>query len=389
MNFSYKNILFFILLSLTVLRCIEPFDPPRDDFKSVLVIEGLITNAPEPQTIVISRSFPIDTLVHLPVDGADVSITDDAGNTYALTGVGNGQYVTKWPEFQGVAGKTYQLIVVAPGEELIQSDPVVMKKVPKIDSISWERTTRLENDGSETEGVQIYVSTHDPQNETGNYRWQYEETWEFNTPYPSFYKWTPSGDITLRDENISKCWADEISDKILISSTSKLASDVVSLFPITFVSATESNRLSIRYSILVRQFALTDDALFFWKQLKKMNQEMGGLFSPQPTAVEGNLHNITNPDKQVVGYFEASEVDEKRIFINRWELPDMRVYSGYHRCEVDTLLYADIPAYPFKTSTNPVNTVMNEMGFTIGYSISTKECTDCRLYGENKKPDFW
>ncbi len=388
MRFSYLNIVVIVILGLVVLRCIEPFDPPKEDFQDLLVIEGLITDEAKPHQITISRTFPIDTLLKIPVNGASASIVDDLGNKYGLQPVGDGKYETSWPEFQGQPGRTYQLLVTTSLGDMIQSDPVVMKKVPEIDSVSWEISTRLLDDGTVTDGVQIYVSTHDPDNETRNYRWQYIETWEFNTPYPTYYKWS-GNQIVVRDENISKCWTNNSSDEILIGSSGNLSDDIISLYPLVYISANASNRLRIKYSILVRQYALSDEAWFYWKQMKKMNQEMGNLFAPQPTAVQGNLHNVTRPQIPVIGYFDASGVKEKRIFISSHDLDGMKVYSGYDYCPVDSLRLADISKYPFKNSRNPMYTYLNEMGFVAGYLMSTIQCTDCTLRGENVKPDFW
>jgi hypothetical protein len=375
-------------MSLFVSRCIEPFDPPRGDFDDLLVIEGLITDAPEPQLIRISRSFPLDTTQYIPENGATVVILDDMGNEYQLQSAGNGEYLTL-PDFQGEPGRTYQLLVTTANEEMIQSDPVTMKKVPEIDSISWKVVSRLNDEGELIDGVQIYVNTHDPENQTWNYRWQWKETWEFNARYHSYYQWSANGMVEVRPDNIYTCWTTKTSGKILIESSSKLTNDIIFQYPLHYVSSTSSNRLSKKYSILVKQYALSDAAWFFWQQMEKMNQNMGTIFAPQPTAVVGNLHNINIPAKTVIGYFDASGIKEKRIFISKEDLGDMDVYSGYKGCTLDTLLLSGIPKYPNKQYYIPVIDVLDERGFTIGYWISSKRCADCTMYGVNTKPDFW
>jgi hypothetical protein len=42
---------------------------------------------------------------------------------------------------------------------------------PQLDSVSWKQ---------ENNGVRIYASTHDPNNNTRYYKWDYEETWEIH-----------------------------------------------------------------------------------------------------------------------------------------------------------------------------------------------------------------
>lgn len=387
MHFRKLHIAIATLLSLLFGRCIEPFDPPVSDFQDLLVIEGTITNSAEPQQVLISRSIPIDTNQFIPENGADVKIIDDMGGEYQLLPTGEGIYQTP-VDFQGIVGHTYQLFVTTGSGEIIQSDPITMSSVPKIDSISWEVTSKLNDDGNWIDGIQIYINTHDPNNETWNYRWQWEETWEFNTKYHSLYKWASNGDVEERSENIYTCWSTYNSQNILIGSSGKLTTDIISKQPIHYVSSSGSNRLSKKYSILVKQYALSEAAWLFWQQMGKMNQDLGSLFAPQATAVKGNLKNITNPENPVIGYFDASAVDEMRLFITNKELGDMRVYTGYHNCTFDTLLLAQIQDFPYKNYFNPLDLVY-VMVFPLGYSLSSVECSDCRLHGVNIKPDFW
>lgn len=384
-----SNIVLLLALSFLVMTCIEPFDPPKSGFENLLVIEALITDSHEPQTVHISRSIPLDTTFYVPENAATVKIFDDAGNEYRLEPAGNGIYTTPWPDFQAVPGRSYQLEVTTENGDLIRSDPVIMGKTPDIDSVSWEISSRLNDEGEDIPGVQIYVSTHDPENQTWYYHWQLEETWEFHAAYHSFYQWSANGWVEMRPENIYTCWSTHLPDKILIGSSSKLTEDVIARLPLLYVSSDASNRLSRKYSLLVKQYALSESAWLYWQQLKKMNENMGSLFAPQPTAVTGNLHDDSNKGKPVIGFFDVSAVKTKRIFISKEELEDMDVYSGYQGCKKDTLLNAQIPGYYYKDYMNPVDEVTNDMGFTIGYYVSSIECTDCRLHGTNIKPDFW
>jgi hypothetical protein len=389
MNISRSNIALFLFLQILFTSCIEPFNPPKTNYEYFIVIEGTITDSPEPQIIRISRTIPLDTILYVPDNTAKVSILDDSGNEYLLQSTGNGEYATSWPDFQATPGQTYQLHVITENGEIIQSDPVTMMKVPDIDSVSWKITSRFNDEGQNVPGVQIYISTHDPGNNTRNYRWELEETWEFTAPYHSFYQWSSNGWVEMRPENIYTCWTTNLPDNILIGSSAQLSDDIISEFPLLYISSEGSNRLSEEYSLLVRQYALSESSRLFWQQMKKMNEAMGSLFAPQPSAVTGNLHNISNEGEPVIGYFDASEVKETRIFIPKEELEDMNVFSGYYGCTKDTLLMFEIPHYDLKSHTNPIDEVKNDMGFTVGFTISNIECTDCTLHGTNIKPDFW
>ncbi len=61
----------------------------------------------------------------------------------------------------------------------------------------------------------------------------------------------------------------------------------------------------------VEQMILQDD----------LGENAGTLFDPTPTAIPGNIYCIDNPEEPVLGYFEASGVSTRRVFINRDLMP--------------------------------------------------------------------
>ena len=69
------------------------------------------------------------------------------------------------------------------------------------------------------------------------------------------------------------------------------------------------------YSLLINQFALSEAAFSYWDQLRINSVNQGGLYEKQPLSIKGNLHNNTNPDQEVLGFFSASSVKSKRIFV--------------------------------------------------------------------------
>ena len=48
---------FFLLASLTICTCIEPYDPELGSYESLLVVDGLITDANSSYEIKLSRTF--------------------------------------------------------------------------------------------------------------------------------------------------------------------------------------------------------------------------------------------------------------------------------------------------------------------------------------------
>jgi len=279
-----------------------------------------------------------------------------------------------------MTGRKYQLHVITFDGTEYESEWVELRKVPEIDSLYWtyeEKETA--NPDEKIQGVQIYLTTEDPQNETWYYRWEWIETWEFNTPFIA------AGRPTLHD-----CWKTVNSSDIEISTSKHQSVDVIKNHPLAFISQ-NSNRLGIMYSMLVRQYSLSPEAYSFWKQLQDINQKMGSLFDPTPMAVLGNIHGVDDPDIPVLGYFQASAVSQKRIFVDRSDLPeDMVISTGYEYCEITILQdptqiqiddivrngWVFLDTYTF-------------IGITYWRFTNAQSCYDCTAEGVNKMPSYW
>jgi hypothetical protein len=155
--------------------------------------------------------------------------------------------------------------------------------------------------------------------------------------------------------------------------------------------------METKYSILVRQYALTQDAFNFYQNIKKNTEELGSIFDAQPSQISGNIHNTNNPAEPVVGYVSATNVQSKRVFINHADLPGNVQPIYPYDCVEQDALYSD------KTGTNQVQNILINPpidyfatsaitasgGGIIGFRYSTRQCIDCTLRGTQKTPAFW
>ena len=90
--------------------------------------------------------------------------------------------------------------------------------------------------------------------------------------------------------------------------------------PLLFIEPA-SEKLSVLYSINVKQYALSHEAYLFFEKVKKNTEQVGSVFDPQPSELQGNIHCITIPDEMVVGYVDILEEKTQRIFISNAMLP--------------------------------------------------------------------
>ena len=378
--------IFFLSLVITI-GCREIYNAPiSSPDTGYLVVEGFI-NSTGLTTIKLSRTTKLsdgDTIVF--EYGATVTIEGDNNDISLLMEKENGTYVSD--ELNLIPSEKYMLhIKTSDGKEYI-SDPTPYRLTPAIDSITWKR----EN------GLQIYVNTHDAQNNTWYYKWEYEETWEYHSAYPTSLKYRyeyPSpapveavwrNALHIPDSSLFRCWKSEISTNILIGSSEKLSSDVI-YFPL-YTIPPASEQLSVLYSVNLKQFAISRENYYFLQKMKKNTEQLGSIFDAQPTELKGNIHCTTDSNEIVIGYIDVSQEQSKRIFISNAEVPDWNYNPGCKERIIENIPDSIFRKWQGLFPTTPVG--VSVMGGIETFGITEERCIDCTLGGRtNVKPNFW
>jgi hypothetical protein len=367
---------------MLLLCCKEKYDAPVNVPKTgYLVIEGFIS-ATGPAELQISRSIPLaDTAKLINETLAQVRLQGRDNTTYNFNENGGGRYTISNLALN--SNQQYRLYIKSREGKEYASDYVNVRIAPPIDSIGWIR---------ENGGVQIYVNTHDPKNNTWYYRWTTEETWEYHSTYYSsldFLRDNNNGIIGIkwrrpdqgREPKLYTCWRDQNSTSLVLGSSKKLSIDSIHK-PLIYIEP-RSWKVSVLYSVLVKQYALTREEYEFLEKMKKNSEETGSFFGSQPSELKGNIHCITTPSEPVIGFIGIANRQEKRIWINRSELPDWQYYQDCftYVVPVDSAKY-----YPYLMPVTPVE--YGQIGI-ISYLGVSPVCVDCTIRGVNIKPSFW
>jgi len=366
------------LLLMLFFSCRKPYNPEVTTLNSnVLVVEGMINVGTDSTIFKLSRTQPIgDKTKNTPEVGAVVTVESDANEKFILSEKTQGKYVS--PGLNLPKTKKYRLSIKTARGITYLSDFVEVKVTPPMDSVNFE---------VKPDGLQIYVNTHDNSNNSRYYKWDYIETWEFISAFYSSLIWQ-NGAVRQRDminNNITRCWLSNSNQPITIASSAKLEKDLISNSPLTFIKA-NSEKLGYKYSILVKQYALTKEAYEFWENLKKNTESLGSVFDPQPSQISGNIRNVANAAEPVIGYISAGTYAEKRIFITKSQLPPWRVPNP---CISPDTVFFDKYKEQFEFGNNiPLEEVVIE-GQGPAILSGTRSCTDCTLRGTNKQPTFW
>lgn len=383
-----KNFKIWLFIIVVTVACKKPYNPGViDSPRSYLVVEGVI-NTNDTTTIKVSRTVNLSNAVTTnPVEAA-VTIEDDGGLTYPLFEYSPGLYKLIGITLTGDARK-YRLRITTPDDNKeYLSDFVPVKNAPPIDSIGFKLTGK---------GIQIYTSAHDATSGTRYYRFDYVETWKFHSLYYSSWKSNGTAIVSRPvSEQVYYCFKSDISSTILLGSTAKLTQDVLFQAPVTAIEST-SEKIETKYSILLRQYALTPEAYKFWETLKKNTEQLGSIFDAEPTQLAGNIHNVKDNSDIVIGYISAGAVSKKRVFIANEQLPDTFRPIYPYDCQTDSLWYNNphgnkndvaqilLPGIELPTSAFYGPGSLNPIGFLGASPI----CVDCSLRGTTKQPDFW
>lgn len=367
-----------VIVSLLILfsccpGCREQYDPRiKAQQQSFLVVEGNLNASHDSTIIRLTNTFRLDDTARLRTENNAVLTVEGTDNTTrTLTPMGDGYYAS--PDLQLVSGNQYRLRIKTAGGKEYLSAYVAAKATPPIDSISWEQTDQ---------GVHVYANTHDPSAATRYYRWDYDETWQINSFFASdvIYENEAVRQRVFPDEDVSVCWKYDHAVNIPLANSTRLQEDVIHGAPLIFIPE-GSERLSVRYSILVRQYALDKEAYTFFELMKKNTEEIGTIFSPQPSEIKGNIQCVNVPDEYVLGYITASAVTSKRIFIQpaRWNFFQdcTKITVPNHR--------DSIKAYFSGGGYIPYFYV-----FPIEYMAAKAPCVDCRERGGSTvRPSYW
>jgi len=350
--------------------------PDISKSENLLIVDGGITNDPGPYNITLSISQGVQDAITLPYSGAQVVIEEKDGLSDTLTEVREGFYQTDPVKIHGIPGREYRVIINA-GQKRYESEWMYMKKCPEVERLYWQRESHPGNE-FDYDGIQVYIDTRDPENNTRYYRWEYQENWAFSVPVSS--SWNPA-----------LCYSRSISSSIMIGTTESLQNDRLEKQPVVYINQT-SSRLTLRYRIILIQHAISQREYRYWEALEELNENLGTLFDPIPARINGNVSNISDYKENVLGFFTCSSVKKDTMyvdaqdfyndpitFISPYKDCDFQTFEGENNTDVNRYLrYGWLLADTFRDGLVLITTLAN-----------SRFCFDCTTSGDPVPPVDW
>jgi hypothetical protein len=399
----WRKITFVLVTACTLFTCIDPYTPDLKSFESRLVVDALVTDEDKSNYVILTRTIETSDDDPVRVTGATVIISDDAGNRTLLIERNPGEYRTDSLTFRGATGRTYTLSIETESGEKYESAPSFMYPVTDIDSIYFSKDQLLsEETGEMVPGVSVFIDSRDESN-SNYYRWSYEEWWKFQAPEPKMFNYINDSTIVPVAELKLTCWSNKKSDVIDIENTVLENNGGFIKKPVLFIASEETNRLLIQYYVEVRQLSVSKEEYRFWDLMLQLNESGGDIFDKQPFQIFSNINNVTNPEEQIIGWFQVSGAKLIQTYITFNEIFGLDLPLYVYDCERIERGESDYPPtspgarYTF----DEINAGFLESGYTFIKPVYRDSgelyrlvfarpfCAECTVNGSMTKPSFW
>jgi len=343
----------------------------------MLFVDGsIIENTDAIFHITQSFTLNIDTIPDEAfVNDAVLQIIDSNGNrSEPARSLGRGRYQISIGELD--SNVQYGIRIEHDGDifESALSRPL---RTPEVE-VRWRQYEPLG-------AVYFYISTHDETNENNFFLWHYDEIWEVQAPIQTSLFFNPTTNTFFTSQPLySICWKRNAIYEL--GSTEALSENKI-IDRLLFRVEPETDRFYWLYSLTVTQKAISQGSFEFHQNMKQQNEEMGGIFTPQPAEVLGNIHCLTDPTRRVMGYINTlKNVSQQRIFIRRgqqliWPVID---WCRSVPCRTLPVNHGWSPDTFYRLGYRPVGDSFPPAFW------ATVSCVDCREGGgTTERPYFW
>ena len=311
MNKFFIAAFILFLGTLAFTGCQEEFYARLDRVEPYLVVEGFISDQPGPHRVRLTMATPFQQpYVYHPVTGALLTITGNDGSLVTLEETLPGEYFT--PEsFQGQTGFSYILNIETEDGSYFRSEPQELLPPLQIDSIYGvlgEEIFYKPSGVSNTlfpftvVGAHAFVTTSASGNSGNRFRFKSELYVQYTVP--------------VSDVSFDACWIRQTLNPFLESDMGQFSnldgmSQKMGFAPLyanglSFFGFPDDLYYDQVRVLISKVYTLNQGSYDFHKARNEQLNTDGRIFDPINAQLPGNIHCISDPEKQALGFFEAS-----------------------------------------------------------------------------------
>ena len=288
-------------------------------------------------------------------------------------------------------GQRYRLHLTTRGQDgqvlnSYESDWLEPCPAPTIDGLNYSHHPEYDE-------MWVGLSMHC--NGSHYFRWYFEETWEYHSDINSLFYYSlleqKVKQYKYDEPTLYYCWDNAKSKQIQIFSTVNQTEDRFEELAFHRIGLSDK-RLQILYRITVHLSAISEDAYNYWNNIKQGSEEQGSIFSPTPSEMASNVHCVSDPSVQVIGYLNLSAQATYVMYYDNLQNHFFKPGKPHLRTDKTVSVHQpDSMAYWYINGLRPFDAVyeMPELE-PIAYMWTPAACIDCRMEGGSKnKPADW
>jgi Domain of unknown function (DUF4249) len=313
----YNIYLIGLTIIISALSCSELYFPKDlDSSAKIPVIHGIILENQVP-TVTLSLAIGYNDTLPTYISGAQVLVSDNLGNSVQLEGTSPGTYSTMSNAVIGTQGRTYILLVKLPDGSEYSSNAVPLLKSPFIDSLYanpvsktvYTYDTYNQPVPDQQEGLNILADLSGNGDSLLYYR--------FNTQVIQEMVYEV-GSNTLGAHPVFNWSATTLDNSYSVDLTvTQDSREVLREHPIGFLryfydvsleTANSTAPITVGWILIFNVYSISADVYKYYNSIGLQLNSNNQMFAPIPSQVMSNIHCTSNPDKVVMGDFEASSV---------------------------------------------------------------------------------
>ncbi len=363
-----------VLILVLALGCVEEFEANVGDIPDEgLVVEGDIISD-STMIFQLSKTLPLEITPEMleqfmDVD-AELTVKGSDGTFWMGNPLGKGKYEVEIGTLE--PDVEYHL------EILYNGDTYQSKPQKPLEKVGIERLSFSQPNLNGPVAIQIDTE----KSEMPQYcLWYFEEDWEVRAVFATdvLYDFWQERFVYYDYPPVAQGWCNSRTDQILLGTSEANVENRIVGKNIRVIENYD-RRLSVLYSIRVQQRNLTPQEYEYYQVRVKLSNEMGGLFTPQPTELPTNI-TCSNSSRKVVGYVGCNMgITEYQLYISEKEVN----YFDYFRCDVGKELPGSDKDKYLMGYQVAINTPM-------GREWAPAECVDVTVLGAdpNGRPSWW
>lgn len=380
-----RSVIIGVLLigtGMTFHSCISPYESDIESEPELISIDCSLIKGEEEQTVQVSKTASLLYSRIIPVGGCNVSLLDEFDNQYSYTEKMKGTYSANIPDEELILGRHYKIRVITGEGDVYESDYEMLNNGVEVDSVYFAVEDRVDVEtGEPYSGIQFYLDVKAQDEESRYFRWRLEETFEYTSFGPISYYYMDESHTPVLPEDpwaLFRCWKRGEVEGLFQSSNMNLTQNEKKRIPLQYVSD-QTERLRIKYSLLVNQYTLNKNAYDYFEQNRIATEESDGLYTRQPRQPITNFHNVNFESERVLGYFWVSTKTSKRIFVSKIEDMDVKP---------ELCSFWDFDPVADGEGPFPIY-IYEDIDMGRKY-VSTIYCFDCsKRGGSTIRPDYW